>query len=102
MKKTVAALFTAISSDVIELGNGVFTGPGNRDLDFAGKAIILRSQSGQAGACIIDAGGSAGAPHRVFVFRSGETVLTRIEGITLRGGHVNAGTPETSGGGDPL
>ena len=85
-----AALLSAISSDVIELGNGVFTGSGNRDLDFAGKAITLRSQSGDRSACVIDAGGSPGAPHRVLLFTSGETLLARVEGITLRGGDVTS------------
>jgi len=94
-----SALALAISGDVVELGDGTFSGPGNRDLDLNGKAITLRSQSGDPTRCIIDAGGASGDPHRVIQFSSGETVAARLQGITLRGGYLEAGGPETAGGG---
>ena len=49
-----AALDAAISGDRIELNDGTFLGPGNRDLDFQGKAITLTAQSGDPAACLID------------------------------------------------
>ena len=40
--------------DIVELTDGTFTGDGNRDIDYLGKAISIRSQSGNAEGCIID------------------------------------------------
>ena len=37
---------------------GVYTGEGNRDIDYAGKAITVRSRNGPEN-CIIDCEGSA-------------------------------------------
>src|SRR5262245_63632803 len=59
-----AAIDAAASGDVIELLDGTFHGPGNRDLDPGGKAIVVRSQSGTAAACLIACGGSSMEPHR--------------------------------------
>ena len=50
-----AAINAAANGDVIELGDGVFQGAGNRGLDSLGKEIHIRSGSGQAANCIIDA-----------------------------------------------
>ena len=49
-----AAIDSAVAGDIIELSDGVFTGDGNRDLDFLGKGITLRSQSGDPELCVID------------------------------------------------
>ena len=43
------AIDAATDGDVIELADGVFTGAGNRNLDFQGKAITLRSQRRRSG-----------------------------------------------------
>ena len=65
----LAAIEAAASSgDVIELADGVFSGPGNRDLTSSGKSILIRSMSGEPLACIIDAGGSADQFHRGILF----------------------------------
>jgi len=78
-----AALEAAQSGDVIELGSGVFIGEDNRDLDFLGKAITLRSQTGDPDSCIIDCQGSSAERHRAFVFESGEDSTSRVENITM-------------------
>ena len=57
-----AALDAVVTGDVIELGDGLFTGPGNRDLVPGWMNLTIRSQSGDAGACMIDCQGSAGDP----------------------------------------
>jgi hypothetical protein len=54
-----AGIDAAAVADTIELVDGVFTGDGNRDLDFGGTGLEVRSGSGVAGACVIDCGGSA-------------------------------------------
>ncbi len=64
------------------LADGVFAGEGNRDLDFRGKALTLRSLSGDPAACVIDAGGVG----RGFVFHSLEGSASVVRGITVRGG----------------
>ena len=49
--------------DVIELVDGVFTGPGNRDLFGGGWSFVIKSQSGDPTSCIIDLQGSADEWH---------------------------------------
>jgi hypothetical protein len=41
-----AALDAAVSGDTVTVADGRYQGPGNRDLDFDGKAITLRSENG--------------------------------------------------------
>ncbi len=48
-----AAIDAAVDGCEIVVADGTFTGDGNRDLDFGGKAITLRSANGPA-ACFID------------------------------------------------
>jgi hypothetical protein len=74
--------------DIIELGDGVFCGDMNRDLDFHGKAITVRSRSGNPEDCIIDCEGGAGAQHRAFDFNSGEGSGSIVEGITITNGYM--------------
>jgi len=81
-----AALDAAGPGDAVELGDGTFTGEGNRDLSFSGKAIQLRSASGNPAVCTIDCQGSQAAPHRAFMIDSGEGSGTIIAGITITGG----------------
>ncbi|MBT8487000.1 MAG: hypothetical protein KJO43_15590, partial [Phycisphaerae bacterium] len=48
-----AAIDAAGAGDTVLVADGVYTGDGNRDLTFAGKAITVRSTGG-AEVCIID------------------------------------------------
>ena len=79
-----AGIDSAVTGDVVELANGTFTGNGNRDIDFLGKAITVRSQSGNPEDCIIDCQGSEMEPHRGFTFHSGETATSVVESITIQ------------------
>jgi hypothetical protein len=54
---------------------------------FHGKAITVRSQSGDPRACIIDCEGSEADPHRGFYFNDAEGPFAVVEGLTVRGGH---------------
>jgi parallel beta-helix repeat protein len=83
-----AAIDAAEPGDIIELTDGTFTGDGNRDIDFLGKAITVRSRSGNREACIIDCQADSLDPHRGFVFRSGEGVRSVLEGLTVTNGFV--------------
>lgn len=49
-----AAWNAAQSGDVIELEDGIFSGPGNTDLDLSNEAVEIRSRSNSAGSCTID------------------------------------------------
>lgn len=95
----VAAVLAAADRDTIDLADGVYTGPGNRDIDPEGRVLVIRSRSGDPSACIIDCQGTAFDRHRAFVFRSGETGRSRIEGVTIRNGYVaGTGWPDNMGG----
>jgi hypothetical protein len=86
-----AALRLAVSGDVIELGDGVFAGPGNTGLDLGGKQLILRSRSGNAEACVLDAEAGPAAPGRILSLVTGEGAGTLIQGIGFRGGYLADG-----------
>lgn len=92
-----AAIDGAQSGDVIELGDGTFAGPGNRDLDYSGKGLTIRSQSGNAATCVIDCQGGSGEPHRGVYFHRGEGASSVLADVTITGGF--AGIPESVGGG---
>jgi hypothetical protein len=81
-----AAVDAATDGDVVELGDGVFVGDGNRDVDYLGKSIAIRSASGNADACVIDCQASENDWHRGFVFQSSETPASLLANITVRGG----------------
>jgi serine protease len=88
---TIQAAINAICiGGIIELANGTFVGTGNRDLDFQGKAITVRSQSGTPDSCIIDCQGSSGSPHRGFYFHTGEDSAAVVSGITIQHGYVTS------------
>ena len=56
------------NGDEVIIADGTYTGAGNKDLDFAGKAITVRSASGNPALCIIDCEHDG----RGFYFHSGE------------------------------
>jgi len=85
--------------DVVELASGTFTGDGNRDVDFLGKAITVRSQNGDPALCVIDCEGSPAAPHRGFTFQSGESPASVLEGVTIIHGYGYLGLSIPGGGG---
>jgi predicted outer membrane repeat protein len=86
-----AAIDAAANGDTVALANGTFTGNGNRDIDFLGKAITARSGSGDPDSCAIDCGGSAADPHRGFRFHSGEGSASVLVGMTITRGYALRG-----------
>jgi len=80
------AIDAAAPAETIVLADGIYTGTGNRDLDFLGKAITVRSQSGDAELCVIDCEGSETAGHRGFQMISGESSTTVLENVTITNG----------------
>ena len=57
-----AAIDAAADGDIIALADQTFTGPGNRDLSFAGKAITIGSASGDAATASSTARAAAATP----------------------------------------
>lgn len=84
-----AAIDAAGDGDVIEVSPGTYSGPGNRDIDFRGKAITVRSTNGPA-ATIIDCEATSGTQdgHRGFYFHSGEGSDSVLSGFTIRSGRI--------------
>jgi len=93
-----AAIDAAADGDIITLTDGTFAGDGNRDIDFLGKAVTVRSQSGDPGTCTVECGGSETDQHRGFVFQTDEGPDSMIDGITIMHGWVD-GFGGTYGGG---
>ena len=79
-----AGINSADPGDTIVLSEGWFAGNGNRDIDFGGKAVVLRSESGDPTLCVIYCEGTEQQPHNGFIFQSVETAETVIEGITVQ------------------
>ncbi len=69
------------------VADGTYTGDGNRDIDFRGRAITVRSESGPE-KCIIDCSGTENASHRGFHFHSGEDANSVLDGFTITNGYV--------------
>lgn len=95
-----AAIDDANTLDIIELSPGTYTGNGNRDIDFAGKAVTLRSINPDdwdvVQSTIIDCQGTQAEPHFGFKFVSGEGADSVIEGISITNGYSISYTYDNS------
>jgi len=82
------AIDAAAPGDAVSVLDGIYTGPGNYDIDFLGKQITVASAGGPA-RCTIDAAGTGEYPRRAFHFHSGETPASVITGFTIIGGYAS-------------
>lgn len=82
-----AAVDSSTDGKVILLSDGVYSGVGNRDVDFRGKAIAVRSRNGTPDSCVIDCEGLG----RGFLFQSGEGVDSYLEAVTIINGAADNG-----------
>ena len=102
-----SAIDAAVNGDVVIVSPGTYTGTGNVDLDFNGKAITVKSQINPANpnpdiiaATIIDCQGgrylpsevladpSKRSPHRAFWFHNGEDNNSKVLGFTIINGYA--------------
>jgi hypothetical protein len=72
----------ASTGDTVLVADGTFTGEGNKNLDFKGKAITVVSQNGPE-KCVIDCEGEG----RGFSFHSGEGSDSVLSGFTIKNGN---------------
>jgi len=79
-----AAINDANNGDTIIVSDGIYNGDGNRDIDFNGKTITLKSEGGPEN-CIIDCNGTEEL-HRGFYFHSGEGADSVLDGFTITNG----------------
>jgi len=94
-----AAIDASVAGDVVTVADGVYTGTANRDIDFAGKAITVRSANGPAN-CVIDCQASAQDRHRGFRFHTYESASSVLDGFTVQNGYAPfEGACQYSGGG---
>jgi len=84
------AIDNASDGDIIEVAPDNYSGDGNWDIDFRGKAITVRSADGPDDT-IIDCTGSEG--HRGFYFRRGEGSDSVLRGFTI----IGATVPDSDG-----
>jgi len=87
-----AAIDDCNDGDIIIVEPNTYTGPGNRDIDFRGKPITVRSvdpaNPAVVAATIIDCNGSQADPHRGFYFHSAEGPDSVLSGLTITNGYV--------------
>jgi len=81
------------AGDTVLVAPGTYSGVGNRDLDFLGRNIIVRSSDGPS-ITIIDCGSAGRGCH----LSSGETRAAVIEGFSIRSGRAEWPAPEFGGG----
>jgi parallel beta-helix repeat protein len=91
-----SAIDAARDFDQVVVTPGTYTGPGNRDISFLGKAITVRSRDPNdpniVAATIIDCNGSLGDEHRGFNFRAKEDANSVLSGLTITNGHSRSGS----------
>jgi hypothetical protein len=86
-----AGIDASVDGYTILLANGIFSGHGNRNIDYHGKAITVKSSWGNPNTCIIDCEGSEVDPHRGFYFHSGEGPESVLQGVTITNGYYGGG-----------
>jgi len=80
------AVYAADEGDIIELADGVYSGAGNRDISFLGKAITIRSYSGVPEDCVIHCTDQNGTSRRGFLFMDDEGDDSILQGVTVARG----------------
>jgi len=86
-----AGINGATEGDTVLVAAGIYTGDGNRDIDFGGKSILLMSEEGPD-FTTIDCQGSELDQHRAFDIHNGEDTTAIIDGFTITGAYWDDGT----------
>lgn len=81
-----AAIDAAVDGDVVIVVDGTYTGTGNKNLDFGGRAITVRSENGPEFTTI-----DCQNDGRGFYFQTGETQDSVVDGFTIINGSTDYG-----------
>lgn len=81
-----AGINAASNGDTVAVASGTYTGTGNKNLDFGGRAIVVMSEGGPYN-CTIDCQGSG----RGVYFHSGESRNSVLYGFTIKNGNNTYG-----------
>jgi hypothetical protein len=97
---TIQAGIDAVDAGgTVILEPGTYTGDGNRDISFAGKAVTVQSTDPSdpsiVAATVIDLQGTSDDPHYGFIFDSGEDANSVLDGVTITNSIVT--NPASSG-----
>ncbi|WP_418202215.1 right-handed parallel beta-helix repeat-containing protein [Anaerohalosphaera lusitana] len=92
-----AAIDAANPNDTVLIAPGTYTGTGNRDIDFKGKPITVKSSHGPE-QTIIDCQGTGQYPHRGFTFKGYKFIKQEIYGLKIINGKAPAGSVGRKGG----
>jgi protocatechuate 3,4-dioxygenase beta subunit len=90
-----SAINASSNGDTVVIADGIYTGSGNTNIDFLGKAITVKSENGPNN-CIIDCENIENKMG--FYLHSGETNNSVIEGFTIQNGKRSY-NPNHAGGG---
>jgi len=90
-------MWAARNGEIVLVRPGTYAGGWNADLNFDGWAGTVRCDGGPSD-CTIDCGGTATDPHRAFIFESGESATSVVQGFTITGGHAGPTTMGWNGG----
>ncbi len=86
---------SAFTGADVEIQPSIYTGQDNRDIDFRGKAITVRSSDPQdwdtVATTIIDCNGNETEPHRGFYFHRAEENKSVLKGLTIINGDIDNG-----------
>ena len=80
-----AGIDAAVNGDTVLVAAGVYTGDGNRDMDFGGKLIVVKSELGSA-VTTINCEGTETERHRAFRFGNSEDRSAVVDGFTFTNG----------------
>ncbi len=90
-----AGIIAASDFDTVLVAPGIYSGDGNRDIDFGGKKIYLLGGGSYGADVIIQCGGSELDPHIGFWFHTGEDSSAVVDGFTVTGAYKPFDAPLT-------